>query len=597
MNPLLQVDRLNVAFGAAKVVDDVSFAVPPGRIVALVGESGSGKTMVSRAVLGLLPHGAASSGRLLFEGRDLAALTQEELRRVRGARIGMVFQEPMTSLNPSMRIGAQMREALKLHLGLGEADCRARSIEMLARVRIADPESVLDCYPHQFSGGMRQRIMLASVMLPSPALLLADEPTTALDVLVQRDVLDVMVGLGRETGTGILLVTHDLALVAQYSSDMVVMRHGRVMETGATAEILAAPCTDYTRTLLASLPRRSNETSPSGPSSSAPSPLPPLLRIEKLVVNYYGARRSLFSPRKVTRPVRSVDLEIGRGELVAVVGESGSGKTTLARAVLRLVEPESGRITFDGQDMTALDRQGLRAVRARVGFVFQDPFSSLDPRLRVGDLIGEGLRNAHRVARSETVERVGRLLEEVGLTRAHAQRFPHQLSGGQRQRVAVARALIADPALLIADEPVSALDVTVQAELLRLLKRLQRERGFSCLFISHALGVVEQVADRVVVIHRGRIVEDGTRDDLFDDPRHPYSCALLGAAPRLEDAPGGGYRLAGYKAEPPLPPDGCAYVPWERPEPAADTAPLVELSRTHRVACVPDPSRLERSLR
>jgi len=578
---LLSVREMTVQFDERTVVDDLSFDVAAGEIVALVGESGSGKTLAARALLGLLPFGAkVTGGAARFRGADLLALGGAELRQVRGAGMGMIFQEPMTSLDPSMTFGKQLGEGLKLHFNLSDAECRERSLDMLAKVRIADPAAALDSYPHRFSGGMRQRISIASAMLLKPALLLADEPTTALDVLVQKEVLDLIVALTRDAGTGVLLITHDLGLVAEYAARVVVMRHGRVVEAGATAALLAAPKEDYTRALLAAVPRR-------GARETVPVLGDELLRITDLHVRFPGRRTLPWRPAPPVRPVDGVSLSLRRGETLAVVGESGSGKTTLVRSVLRLVDIASGSISLDGVEVTDLGRSALRDYRKRVRIVFQDPFSALDPRLRVGDVVAEGLRHERGLSGADRDTRVAAILDEVGLGSDFLRRFPHQLSGGQRQRVNIARALIADPELVIADEPVSALDVTVQAEILRLFARLQAARGFTCLFITHALGVVEQIADRVAVIHRGRIVEEGSRDDIFDDPRHPYTCALLRAAPRIEadDEGGAGYHLAPYPAQSPPPPSGFAYSPWETS--VFDVVPtLVDVAPGHRVAVI-----------
>ena len=577
---LLSVTGMTVKFDERTVVDALAFDIAPGEIVALVGESGSGKTLAARTLLGLLPFGArVAGGRADFRGTDLLAMDEAGMQAIRGAGIGMIFQEPMTSLDPSMTIGGQLAEGLKLHLGLDDAACRARSLDMLAKVRIADPAAALDSYPHQFSGGMRQRISIASAMLLKPALLLADEPTTALDVLVQKEVLDLLVTLTRDSGTGVLLITHDLGLVAEYADRVVVMRHGRVVETGAVTALLAAPKEAYTRALLAAVPHRTARDTVAVMGEE-------LLRMTDLNVRFAGRRTAPWRAAPVIRPVDGISLSLKRGETLAVVGESGSGKTTLVRSVLRLVDIASGSIKLDGIEVTALRRRALGDYRKRVRIVFQDPFSALDPRMRVGDVVAEGLRHERGLGRAERSVRVAAILEEVGLGADFLLRFPHQLSGGQRQRVNIARALIADPELVIADEPVSALDVTVQAEILRLFARLQAARGFACLFITHALGVVEQIADRVAVIYRGRIVEEGSRDDIFDRPRHPYTCALLRAAPRVEGDGMGGYHFASYGAESPPPPAGFAYLPWGSATAGADPA-LIEVAPGHRVAFIP----------
>lgn len=578
--PLLRVEELRIAFGQRRVVDGLSFDVMPGEIVALVGESGSGKTIAARSLLGLLPFGAlVTGGRAQFRGENLFALDEAEIRAFRGAGIGMIFQEPMTSLDPSMKIGEQIIEALRDRCQLDEAACRTLATDMLRRVRISDPEAALESYPHRFSGGMRQRICIAAAMLLRPALLVADEPTTALDVLVQKDVLELLVELAAEAGTGVLLITHDLGLVAEYADRIVVMRNGRLVEAGSAGSLLAKPADDYTRALLAASPSR-------GARGTAPDIGEPLLEIEALSVSFPVTGRWLARKLPPVRPVNGTSISLARGETLAIVGESGSGKTTLARAILGLVEIECGRIRFGGIQVAPGKGADLATYRRRVGMVFQDPFSALDPRLQVGSTIAEGLRHEPGLKRAERNARVGASLCEVGLDETFARRFPHQLSGGQRQRVNIARALISDPDLVIADEPVSALDVTIQAEILRLLARLQKARGFACLFVSHNLAVVEQIADRVAVIYRGRIIEEGTRDEIFDAPRHPYTCELLRAAPRIEPRGDRGFRLARYAATGRPPPEGYDYAPWGTSVAIKAGVALIDITGTHRVACL-----------
>ncbi|NRF68784.1 ABC transporter ATP-binding protein [Aquincola sp. S2] len=524
--PLLSVQGLTLEAPARglKLVDDVSFELQAGEVLALVGESGSGKTLAARSVLGLLPPGVVrTGGRLLLDGRDLGATKPEQLRALRGPGIGMVFQEPMVSLNPAHTIGAQMEEGLKLHTRLAAAERRRRCIAMLERIQIRDPQVCLRAYPHEFSGGMRQRIMLASVMLLKPRLLIADEPTTALDTLTQREVLDLMLELTREQQTAVLLITHNLGLVARYAQRAVVMEKGKLIEQGATAQVLFAPRCDYTRTLVDALPRRGAE--PPVEAIGAP-----LVEVKDLSVVYPGRRPGLFRRSAGFRALDAVDLAIRPGETVAVVGGSGSGKTTLGRALLRLVDSHGGEIRWQGRDMRGLRGGALRPFRMACQLVFQDPYSSLDPRQRIGEIVEEPLRLVPGLDAAERRRRTETMLAEVGLA-GFAGRFGHELSGGQRQRVAIARALVRKPALVVADEPVSALDMTIQAQVLRLFKQLQREHGFACLFISHDLAAVEQIADRVVVMQSGRIVEQGSRDAVFDDPRHEYTRALLAATP------------------------------------------------------------------
>lgn len=523
MTSLLTISDLTIgARNGISLVRDVSLSAKAGEIVGVVGESGSGKTMVARAVLDLLPAGITRlSGSIRLGETELTGLTATAMRRVRGARAAMVFQEPMTSLNPAIRIGDQLLEGVRLHSALGAADARRRAIRMLARVGIADPAAAMGAYPHQFSGGMRQRIMLASAMLLEPELLIADEPTTALDTIVQKEVLDLMVDLTRERGTAILLISHDLALVSRYAQRVVVMAKGQVVEAGPVAEVLDAPTADYTRTLLAAMPVRA----PARPSVSRA----PRLVVDRLGVSYARAG-SVFGRRVHRTVVDDVSFTVSPGEVVALVGQSGSGKTSVARAVVGLLRPSAGRIQFEGAS-TVPGTEGYAHFRRNCQMIFQDPNSSLDPRMRVGALVAEALRYDRGLTPRDIDKQVATALADVGLEQALASRFPHQLSGGQRQRVAIARAVIGRPRLIVADEPVSALDVTVRAQVLSLLTRLQDRLGFSCLFISHDLGVVEQVADRVIVMEGGRVVESNLRDQLFDHPQHDYTRRLLAARP------------------------------------------------------------------
>ncbi len=528
---LLELDRLTLRAGERlTVLDDVSFTVAPGEVVALVGESGSGKTMAARAALGLLPQGIRiGEGRVLFEGRDLAPLPAAGLRRVRGAEIGMVFQEPMVSLNPAHTIGAQLAEGLRLHTKLSVQEIRHRCLDMLRRIQIAEPERCLSAYPHEFSGGMRQRIMIAGVMLLKPKLLIADEPTTALDTLTQREVLDLMMALTRDLGTAVLLITHNLGLVSRYARRAIVLRQGKLVEEGDTRSILDRPREAYTRQLVEAVPRRLGRH-----GGAAPAPGAPLLVAEGLSVGYPG-RAVLFKRRAAKQAVRDADLTVRKGEFVAVVGGSGSGKTTLGRAMLRLLPSQGGRLLFRGQDISRAEGAGLRDFRLACQMIFQDPYSSLDPRMTVRQIVAEPLRLAPNLDAIGAAKRVEEVLGEVGL-QPFAGRYPHALSGGQRQRVAIARAIVRRPAFVMADEPVSALDMTIQKQVLELFKSLQRSHGFACLFISHDLAAVEQVADRVVVMQDGRIVEEGATAKIFERPEHPYTRALLAAAPMIDSA-------------------------------------------------------------
>jgi peptide/nickel transport system ATP-binding protein len=537
MSALVSVSNLTltVGTGGREIVSGVSFEVAPGEMVGIVGESGSGKTQAARAIMGLTPAPlVVAGGAILFEGVDVTKAEPAVLRKLRGARIGMVFQEPMTSLNPSMPIGRQLDEGLKLHRkDLSTAQRRERILEMLRRVGIRDPQGAMDAWPHEFSGGMRQRMMLASVMLLEPALLIADEPTTALDAVVQRDVLELMVDLTREHHTAVLMISHDLPMVARYTERMVVMQHGKVLETGTTAGILERPQHPYTRKLLDAMPRRL-------PARKL-APEAPIVEVKNLVVDCAGHQR-LFSRTGAKRALNGIDLHVQPREVVAVVGGSGSGKTTLGRAIAGLLSPTSGQILFRNQ-LVNRRSPAWRDYRLNCQMVFQDPYSSLDPRMTIGQLVGEGLRMLDDMPSADKRRRVDEVLAEVGLGSEYAKRFPHEMSGGQRQRVAIARAIVRRPAFVIADEPVSALDVTVRAQVLDLFADLQERHGFSCLFISHDLGVVEQVADRVVVMRDGGIVEQGSRDAVFDRPQEDYTRSLLSAIPALESTDTGGVRL------------------------------------------------------
>ena len=535
---LVEVSGLTLALGThgRQIVRDVSFAVAPGEFVGLVGESGSGKTQAARAIMGLTPLPLVrTAGSIVFEGEDLAQSTQARLRLLRGARIGMVFQEPMTSLNPSSTIGSQLDEGLALHRPqLSKSMRRELTLDMLARVGIHDPKTALTAWPHEFSGGMRQRMMLASVMLLEPALLIADEPTTALDAVVQRDVLELMVDLTREHNTAVLLISHDLPMVARYTDRVIVMRQGEVVESGNTAAMLAAPAQEYTRNLLAAIPRRQ-------PARTLPAAAP-VIEVRQLVVDYAGHQR-LFTRTAAKRVLHGIDLAIQPKEVVAVVGGSGSGKTTLGRSIAGLITPTAGQLLFKGREVRRKD-PAWRDYRLNCQMVFQDPYSSLNPRMTIAQLVGEGLRQVDGMSNADKRARVAKMLQEVGLDGSkYGDRHAHELSGGQRQRVAIARALVRHPAFVIADEPVSALDVTVRAQVLELFAELQDRHGFSCLFISHDLAVVEQVADRVLVMQNGVIIEQGIRDAVFDRPQHAYTRKLLSAIPALIPTASGGMQL------------------------------------------------------
>ena len=525
---LLCVRQLHVeSVRGVKILNGISFDMAPGEILALVGESGSGKTMAGRAILRLLPQQVLQTqGSITLDGLDIATLSGSEIHRVRGCVAGMVFQEPMVSLNPAMTVGDQMMEGLMLHEKISPATARARIVEMLRRVQIRDPEECLSSYPHAFSGGMRQRIMLASVMLLKPKLLIADEPTTALDALSQREVMEVMVELARSFGTAVLLVTHDLQLVAHYADSIVVLRKGDQIESGPAKDVLRHPSSTYTKTLIDALPKRDK-------NRGLVPDAAPLIQADNVTISY-GGKTGWFSRTPGKPVVEGVSLAIRPGEVVAVVGGSGSGKTTLGRAMIGLLPLAGGDVSFRGQSISAGGRKARRDFRLACQMVFQDPYSSLDPRQKIRDIVGEPLNHCKPMTKAERERRVQEMLAEVGLE-ALGDRYPHALSGGQRQRVAIARALIRGPALVVADEPVSALDMTIQKQVLALFKRLQAQHGFACFFVSHNLAAVSEIADRIVVMHQGKIVEQGTVADIFDSPKHKYTLELLEAA---YEAPG-----------------------------------------------------------
>jgi peptide/nickel transport system ATP-binding protein len=518
-NPLLEIKALRISVGAVEILKGIDLTLRSGRLAALVGESGSGKTMLARAILKLLPPGVSiTGGDIALAGEAIVPASDRKMRTLRGPVAGMVFQEPMVSLNPAMTIGAQLAEALRRHTDLSRDEIRMRAIEMLGRVRVADPEACLTFYPHQFSGGMRQRIMLASVMLLRPKLLIADEPTTALDTLSQREVLDIMVELARDAGTAVLLITHNLGLVARYTSEMTVLRNGLLVESGATANLIAGSRDPYTKELVAAARRVESLAEPCDTQASR------LITADDVAVRYRGRSDTAVS---------GVSLAIGRGETVALVGGSGSGKTSLGRALIGLAPLERGSVSFLGERLSAETNHVARVMRLACQMVFQDPYSSLDPRRRIGTIIAEPLRHADDLSKDQKSERVAEVIRDVGLTGLD-RRYPHELSGGQRQRVAIARAIVRHPAFVVADEPVSALDMTIQAQVLALIASLQRRYGFACLFISHDLSAVRQIAHRIVVMDNGKVVEEGPTARILAAPEHAYTRSLIEAAPNVD---------------------------------------------------------------
>ncbi|MBM3535027.1 MAG: ABC transporter ATP-binding protein [Alphaproteobacteria bacterium] len=662
--PLLEVRNLRTEFltdaGPVRAVDGVSFEVEAGATVGIVGESGSGKSVTALSILRLLAENAriGDGSRIAFRGRDLATLDEDEIRRLRGGEIAMIFQDPLTSLNPVLRISKQLVEGMLAHGRQSQAEALRHGIDLLARMGINAPERAVSGYPHEFSGGMRQRVMLAMGFANNPSLLIADEPTTALDVTIQAQILDLLKTLNREFGTAVLLISHDLGVIANVCERVLVMYAGEVVEEGPAEALLAEPRHPYTWALLNAVPRLDQEPPadkrltaiegappdpsepPSGcrfrprcpfavercgehpdllpvaegrkarcwvtqagerllkPSTAAAVSAPaaeagqPMLSLRNVVKHYPLRRDALFSPRKVVHAVDGVDLDIGRGETVGLVGESGSGKSTIARLITRIQKPTAGSIRFGDIDLATADRSVLRPLRRRIQMIFQDPYASLNPRMTVGQILSEPLR-FHRLVRGpeEAKARVGELLEMVGLSARAAERYPHEFSGGQRQRIGTARALAVEPELIIADEPISALDVNIRAQIINLFVGLQQRLGLTFLFIAHDLAVVRQVSDRIVVLYLGKVMEVATARDLFAEPLHPYTRSLISAAPIPDVAAERKrehIRLAGEPPSPVAPPSGCRFrtrCPVAQGICAEIEPPLAEYRPGHRAAC------------
>ncbi|HYS47459.1 MAG TPA: ABC transporter ATP-binding protein [Xanthobacteraceae bacterium] len=536
VKPVLDVQGLTVRLppGADRrcAIENISFAVCPGEITCMVGESGSGKSVSAHAVMGLLPPGdlVPTAGRILLDGDDLLKKSPAERRRLRGDRMSMIFQEPMTALNPVMRVGDQIAEVLKIHSDLGDDARRARVLDVMTSVHLPEPERLIDAYPHQLSGGQRQRIMIAAALVLDPLLLIADEPTTALDVTTQAQILKLIRELQQRRGTGVLFITHDFGVVAEIADRVVVMQEGHVVEQGAAATVLRAPRDDYTRMLIRSVP------SLTPPARDPVTATPVVLETRGLGKTY--TMGSLFGGRREVPAAKAVDLHVRRGETLGVVGESGSGKTTVARCIARLIEPSEGAILIENRDVAKLGPAALRPHRKRVQVVFQDPYRSLNPRRTVGDSIIEGPMN-FAAPRAKAVARAQELMRLVGLAPEALARYPHQFSGGQRQRICIARALAMEPEILIADEAVSALDVSVQAQVLELIDDVRRRFDLAVLFITHDLRVAAQICHRIAVMHRGAVVEEGPTAQVFGAPAHPYTRALFDAAPGRNFAFGG----------------------------------------------------------
>ncbi len=630
--PLLQIRGLCVDFetreGTFRALDGVELELHSGETLGLVGESGSGKTLTALAVLSLVPApGRIVGGEILFRGRDLRALGARELAAVRGREIGLVFQEPASALNPVFTVGEQIAEVLRRHEGRSRGRARARALELLREVGLSDVEARARAYPHQLSGGQRQRALIAMAIAAGPGLLLADEPTSALDVTVQAGILELLRELQRERGMALLLVSHDLAIVAECASRVAVMYAGRIVEVAGTVELFEEPRHPYTLELLRARPqalrlplprplsagaralRAGGARAPLARRPRAPvrlslrrgsrtavtgnTPEPARIEVQGLA-KHYPVRAGFLREERV-RAVDGVSFSIARGETLGLVGESGCGKSTLARALLRLVEPSAGRVLYrrgpaePALDLGKLSGRELRRARRELQIVFQDPFESLNPRLCIGDAVGEPLR-AHRLARAPEAERaVAGLLERVGLAADAARRYPHEFSGGERQRIAIARALVLEPRFLVLDEAVSALDVAVQARILELLRELRRERGLSYLFIAHDLTLVRAVSERIAVMYLGRIVELGTAVEVFERPAHPYTRALLAAVPVADPARRRARLVLPGEVPSALhPPSGCPFrtrCPLAEPRCAQSYPPAVALSHTHSAAC------------
>ncbi|HET7597514.1 MAG TPA: ABC transporter ATP-binding protein [Burkholderiales bacterium] len=637
---LLEVEDLHVHFvttrGVVRAVEGISYKVHPGEVVALVGESGCGKSVSSLAIMRLLakPAGRIVAGRILFQGRNLLDLTEDEMREMRGRDIAMIFQEPMSSLNPVLTIGFQIMEPLLIHLGMKEAAARARAVELLKMVGIPDPERRLDQYPHQFSGGMRQRVMIAIALSCNPKLIIADEPTTALDVTIQAQILKLMKDLSRDLGIALVVITHNLGIVARYADRVNVMYAARMAEQGGAANVFARPLHPYTAGLLRSVPRldqprgRRLETieglppnlldpppgcrfaprcaaraeacvavlpplalvephrysaciraremasvgaaglglqsaNPQPPGAKALDTQEPLLQVRELCTYFEVGGGMLRAPVAQVRAVDGLTFSVYRGETVGLVGESGCGKTTVGRTLLRLEEATAGEFVFGGAQVTHAQGEALKRYRRRIQVIFQDPYSSLNPRMTVGDIIAEPMLVYRLVAgRKAARERAVALLQQVGLFEYMAERYPHELSGGQRQRVGIARALAMEPSFIVCDEPVSALDVSIQAQIINLLEELQQKFGLTYLFIAHDLAVVRHISDRVIVMYLGKVMEIADRDALYADPQHPYTRALLDAVPIPDpalEAKRESRVLGGEVPSPLNPPRGCVF--------------------------------------
>jgi len=535
--PIFEVKNLDVRFstpdGEVHAVNNANFRIEEGECLGVVGESGSGKSQLFLSTLGLLAGNGRVTGSVLYRGREILGLPEKELNKLRGSKITMIFQDPLTSLTPHMRVGAQLIETLQVHRSVPAGEAERRVLETLELVRIPEAKARMGQYPHELSGGMRQRVMIAMAVLCGPDLLIADEPTTALDVTVQAQILEIMRDLKAELKTAIAIVSHDMGVIAGLADHVQVMRRGDIVEAGSVDRIFYAPKHDYTKMLLDAMPRVDQPDRP-GHARLMPLPLQSkmLLDVRDLKVYFPVRTGGLFAKRKALRAVDGVSFQLNEGETLGVVGESGCGKSTLARAVLKLLPKTDGAVVWCGRDLGPMQQEDIRKLREELQIVFQDPLASLDPRMTIGQSIAEPLRTLKpQLSRDEVRKEVREMMERVGLEPGWINRYPHEFSGGQNQRVGIARAMIVKPRLVVCDEAVSALDVSIQAQIVDLLVRLQAEFGMSLIFISHDLSVVRQVSHRVMVLYLGRVVELAGRETIYENPRHPYTRALIRAVP------------------------------------------------------------------
>jgi ABC-type microcin C transport system duplicated ATPase subunit YejF len=530
---LLSVENLSINFhtrdGIVNAVSNISYEINAGETVAIVGESGSGKSVSCYSLLGLIPTppGEIAAGKANFDGKDLFKCSKAELQSIRGNRIAMIFQDPMTSLNPYLSIGSQLIEALQNHSTIGKKDAQLKAMEALTEVGITDARLRLKQYPHEFSGGMRQRVMIAMALMTEPDLLIADEPTTALDVTIQAQIFELLSALQKKRNIAILFVTHDLAVVAQIADRVLVMNKGEIVEQGSTIDIFNNTQHDYTRKLLAAIPSSAKPAEYAFKNQSAE-----ILSIQNLTTQY-STGAGLFSKKPTMNAVSNVSLKLRKGEILGLVGESGCGKSTLSKTILQLVKATSGSIKLEGIELTTLSQQALKNTRKDLQIIFQDPYSSLNPRMSVFDTLLEPLKLHTKLNKTELNQRIAQLMQEVGLLPSDIRKYPHEFSGGQRQRIAIARALAVNPKVIIADEPVSALDVTIQAQIMQLLLSLVKKYQLSIIFVSHDLSVIRYLCDRTAVMNAGEIIELNNTEDVFNNPQHPYTKKLIEAIPTL----------------------------------------------------------------